>query len=68
MFPAILCVLNALDGASMFCACLGLYVLVGVFILSSGVFNRTPSHICGGLYLPLFLLRMGSFTLIKRTP
>ena len=35
-------------------------------ILSSEVLNRTPSYyMCGRLYLPIFLLRVGLFTLIK---
>ena len=35
-----------------------------IIIWSSEVLTRTPSHICGRLYLPMFLLRMGLFTLM----
>ena len=36
------------------------------FILSSEVFNRTSSQICGRRYMPKFLLRDGLLTLIYR--
>ena len=33
-------------------------------ILSPGMVNRTLSHICGRLYLPVFQFRVGLFTLM----
>ena len=36
------------------------------FNLSSGMLNRTSSHICGRWYLPTFLLRDGLLTLMYR--
>ena len=39
---------------------------VNYFNLSSGVLNRTSSHTCGRWYLPIFLLRDGSLTLMYR--
>ena len=36
------------------------------FNLSSEMLCRTSSHMCGRWYLPIFLLRDGSFTLIYR--
>ena len=39
---------------------------VNSFNLSSGVLNRTSSHTCGRWYLPMFLLRDGSLTLMYR--
>ena len=39
---------------------------VNYFNLSSGVLNRTSSHTCGRWYLPMFLLRDGSLTLMYR--
>ena len=35
--------------------------------LSSGDFTSTSSHMCGSWYLPIFLLRHGSLTLISIT-
>ena len=35
-----------------------------LLILSSGMVNRTLSQICGRLYFPIFLFRVGLFTLI----
>ena len=40
-----------------FCSCWFLF-------LSSGVVNRTLSHICGRLYLPMFLLVLGLLILM----
>ena len=37
---------------------------VDYFNFSSGLFNRTSSHMCGRWYLPIFLFRDGLFTLI----
>ena len=34
------------------------------FVFSSGVENRTLSQMCGRLYLPIFLLRVGLWTLM----
>ena len=42
--------------------CYGAEVLYLVF--SSGMENRTLSQICGRLYLPMFLLRVGLLTLM----
>ena len=39
---------------------------VNYFNLSCGVLNRTSSHTCGRWYLPIFLLRDGSLTLMYR--
>ena len=36
------------------------------FILSSEVFNRTSSQMCGRWYLPMFLFRDGLLTFIYR--
>ena len=37
-----------------------------VFSFSSGMLNRTSSHMCGRWYLPIFLFRDGLLTLIIR--
>ena len=39
---------------------------VSYLSLSSGVLNRTSSHICGSWYLPMFLFRVGSFSLMNK--
>ena len=39
---------------------------VNYFSFSSKVLNRTSSQICGRWYLPTFLLRDGSLTLMHR--
>ena len=41
-----------------------LMLLACYFSLSSGEFISTSSHICDSWYLPIFLLRVGSLTLI----
>ena len=43
-------------------SCCGVEVIY--FVFSSDMENRTLSHICGRLYLPIFLLRVGLLTLI----
>ena len=57
-------VLDAVDGAiDVLCTCS--LSSCWFFILSPGVLNRTPSHMFGRLYYPMFLLRVGLFILIK---
>ena len=43
------------------CTC-GSWSTYWFFILSSGLLNRTPSHMHGRLYFPMFLLRVGFCT------
>ena len=40
-------------------------VPTGSWFFSHGVLNRTPSHMWQGSYLPMFILRVGLFTIIK---
>ena len=42
-----------------------LMLLACYLSLSSGEFINTSSHFCGSWYLPVFLLRDGSFTLMR---
>ena len=41
------------------------YVMYYFFIFSSGIVNSILSHICGRLYFPMFLFRVGLLTLIN---
>ena len=49
----------------MLCVLLVVVVPHWFLVLSPWVFNWTPSHMWGRLYLPMFLLSVGLFTLIK---
>ena len=64
LFFRILYVPGVLDGASdVLSSCCSLHSCQ-FFILSSGVLNRMPSHMCGRLYLSMLLLIVRLFTLI----
>ena len=55
--------LDVLDGISdVVCTCSSSQWFS---ILSSRALNRTPSHMCGRFYLPMFLLGMALFTIIN---
>ena len=56
-------ILLVLDGTSVkICTCC--WYSCRFLILSSWVLSRTPSKMCGRLYLTMFLLRVGFFILI----
>ena len=61
MFSAIICDTDVLDGTSDV-LCLWRSKISLIMIWSSWVLTRTPSHICGRLYLCMFLLRVWLFT------
>ena len=44
--------------------CIFIVLLIHFFIFSSGIVNKFLCQICGRLYFPIFLLRVGLFTLI----
>ena len=50
--------------SDVLCACRCCRCFHLCLIWSSGVLTRTPSHIWGRLYLPVFLFRVGLLTLI----
>ena len=45
--------------------CCWCYVICYFFIFSSGIVNSILSHICGRLYFPMFLFRVGLLTLMN---
>ena len=46
------------------CHVMGGFLFMSYFIFSSGRLNRMLSQMCGRLYFPIFLLRVGLFTLM----
>ena len=56
------------DGMATGSIVLSIIFILFYFILSSDMLNRTPSHIWGRWYLPMFLFRDGLLTLLFIAP